>query len=77
VSSRAERALGQQRREIIDEAVSALAETNNAVRALEKKRPEDALAALERASGKLNIVLARDPKLALAPIDVDVTLYDV
>jgi hypothetical protein len=38
---------------------------------------EQALNALTRASGKLNIVLAREPALALAPIDVNMTLYNV
>jgi hypothetical protein len=77
VKSQAENAISQQRKKIIDEAVSALAETKNALRALDEKKTEEALAALERASGKLNIVLARDPKLALAPVDVDVTIYAV
>ena len=77
VKSQAENAISQQRKKIIDEAVSALAETKNALRALDEKKTEEALAALERASGKLNIVLARDPQLALAPIDIDVTTYAV
>jgi hypothetical protein len=77
MKSQAENAISQHRKKIIDEAVSALAETKNALRALDEKKTEEALAALERASGKLNIVLARDPTLALAPIDVYVTIYDV
>jgi hypothetical protein len=77
VKSQAEKAISQQRKKIIDEAVSALPETKNALRALDEKKTEEALAALERASGKLDIVLARDPKLALAPIDIDVTTYAV
>jgi hypothetical protein len=75
--SQAQAAINEQRKKIIDEAVSAIAETKNALRALDEKKTQDALAALERASGKLNVVLARDPNLALAPIDVDVTVYDV
>ena len=75
--SQAQAAINEQRKKIIDEAVSAIAETKNALRALDEKKTQEALAALERASGKLNIVLARDPQLALAPIDVDVTVYDV
>jgi hypothetical protein len=73
----AENAISQQRKKIIGEAVAALAETKSALRALDAKKTEEALAALERASGKLDIVLARDPRLALAPIDVGVTTYDV
>ena len=77
MKSQVENAISQQRKKIIGEAVSALAETKNALRALDEKKTEEALAALERASGKLNIVLAREPKLALAPIDIGVTTYAV
>jgi hypothetical protein len=68
--------MGQQRNTVIFEAASALAQTNIALRALDQNKPKEALAALERASGKLHIVLARDPKLALAPVDVNMTTYD-
>ena len=77
VMSRAEQQIDEQRNKIIDEAIAAFTETRNALQALEDNNPQAALAALERASGKLNIILARDPSLALAPIDVDVSLYDV
>ena len=36
-----------------------------------------ALEALERASGKLDLVVSRDPKLALAPVDVTVSVLDL
>jgi len=36
-----------------------------------------ALAALERAAGKLDVILARDRKLELAPAGVGVVTYDV
>jgi hypothetical protein len=77
MTPQAENAISQHRKKIIDEAVSALAETKNALRALDEKKTEEALGALERASGKLNIVFARDPKLALAPIDIGVTTHAV
>ena len=77
MKSQVENAISEQRKRIIGDAVSALAETKNALRALDEKKTEEALAALERASGKLNIVLAREPKLALAPIDIGVTTYAV
>jgi hypothetical protein len=70
-------AISRHRQEIIDEAVSAIAETNTALQALQQDKPDQALSALARASGKLNIVLAREPALALAPIDVNMTLYNV
>jgi hypothetical protein len=75
--SNAGKMMSRQRKTVIVEAVSALAQTENALRALDQNKPKEALAALERASGKLNIVLARDPELALAPIDASMTTYDV
>src|ERR1700704_5944647 len=75
--SQAEDAISQKRKQIIDEAVAAMTETKNALQALKDKKTQDALAALERATGKLNIVLARDPRLALAPVTVDVITHDI
>jgi hypothetical protein len=77
VKGQADREISQQRKKILDEAVSAIQETKKALKALEDKKSAEALKALERATGKLNILLARDPHLALAPIDVTVATYDV
>ena len=77
VRSQAEHEISQQRKKIMDEALPAIVETKNAIKALEKKKSQDALKALERATGKLNIMLARDPKLKLAPITVDVSTQDL
>lgn len=61
----------------IDEAVAALTETGNALKALEEGKNDEAVAALERAIGKLEVVLARYPELALAPVDVISTVVDI
>ncbi len=65
------------RKEIVSEAVSTLRETQDALQALDHGKNKEALAALERATGKLEIVLARDPKIALVPIDVKVETTNV
>jgi hypothetical protein len=65
------------RRELLQEAVSALQETNNALIAIDQNKRRDAIAALERATGKLEIVLARTPTLALAPVDVTASTHDL
>ncbi len=65
------------RENLLQDAVSALQETQNALAALDKKDGKAATDALERATGKLEIVLARNPHLALAPVDVSVVTYDV
>lgn len=61
----------------MQEAVEAIAETKKALKALEENKTKDALAALEIATGKLILILARDPDLALAPMDVNVASYDL
>lgn len=63
--------------DLLREAVDALRETQNALAAIDRSRPGDAIAALERGTGKLEIVLARTPDLALAPVDVAVETHDV
>mgnify|MGYP000424552642 FL=1 len=67
----------EKRKEILDEAKTALDETKNALKALDDGNNKDALIALEKATGKLEIILARDPSLALAPTGVDVVHYDI
>jgi len=68
---------GKQRGAIIKEAVAALAQTKNAIIALEKKDKQAALDALAMVTGKLDIIIARDPDMANAPIDVRVETYDL
>lgn len=65
------------RKEIVAEAVLSLRETQDALKALDEGKNKQALAALERATGKLEIVLARDPQVALVPIDVRVVTSDI
>lgn len=65
------------RQKILAEAGVALTETAKALKALDEDKPEDALASLETATGKLELILARDPGLALAPVDVEVVTYDL
>ena len=68
---------GKQRGTIIKEAVAALAQTKNAIIALEKKDKQAALDALAMVTGKLDIIIAREPDMANAPIDVRVETYDL
>ena len=77
VESKKQQETSKKRKQIIQEAVDAINQTNKALRALEDNKPKEALAALEEATGKLELILAREPDLALAPIDVDVTTYDL
>ncbi|ATQ77731.1 hypothetical protein CR152_26920 [Massilia violaceinigra] len=67
----------QKQRELMAEAQSAIAQTEKALKALDEKRNRDALAALASATGTLELLLARSPKLALAPIRTDVLTHDL
>ena len=60
----------ERRKQITAEAMAAIAETRNALMALDAGKKDDALVALERATGKLELILARDPSLTLAPTNV-------
>lgn len=59
------------------DASAAVAETQKAMSALEKNKKEDALKSLALATGKLELILARDPKLALAPVSLEVQTIDL
>ncbi len=72
-----ERRAGAKRARVMEEAIAALRETRNAIAALERKDAKAALAAIEKAIGKLEVILARDPRLALAPVDVASYTLDI
>ena len=65
------------RKTLMADATSAIQETQAALKHLDDGNIKEALAALERATGKLDVILARDPTLELAPAGVGVITYDV
>jgi tetratricopeptide (TPR) repeat protein len=67
----------EKRERIIAEATNAIAESRHALRALDEGDTDEAVQALETAVGKLELILARNPDLALAPVDVTLTTYDL
>jgi len=67
----------EKRKKITSDAVAAVNETKKALKLLDEKKIDEALAALERATGKLELILVRAPELALAPVDVVVNTYDL
>ena len=77
VQSEIERTEAERRASLSRDAQSALEETRNALTALDRGDKNAALAALERASGKLDLVVSRDPKLAFAPVDIMTTIFDL
>lgn len=77
VQSEIERLEAAKRASLLQDAVAALADTRIALAALDNGDKNAALSALERASGKLDLVLSRDPHLAFAPVDVTTTIFDL
>jgi hypothetical protein len=77
VDKRASETADEQRGKIIAAASAAIGATKKALQALESDDPETALRSLETATGKLELILARDPGLGLAPVDVTVTTHDL
>jgi hypothetical protein len=67
----------EKRKEILADASVAIDETRKALQALNEGNTEEALAALEMATGKLELILVRDPALSLAPVDVRVVTHDL
>ena len=67
----------QQGRQNVDQdAVAALQETQNAIKAISGNNSSEALAAIERATGKLNVLLARHPEKGLIPVSQEVIVID-
>ncbi|HHU0770509.1 TPA: heat resistance protein YfdX2 [Escherichia coli] len=65
------------RKQVLNEAVSALALTKSALAALDEKESARALATLAEVTGKLELIVAREPTLALAPVDVRTIVHDL
>jgi len=77
VKAKQHQAVEKSRATIIQEAVSAILQTQKAIKALEKKDKQAALDALAMVLGKLELIMAREPGLTLAPVDVHLETYDL
>jgi hypothetical protein len=58
------------------DAIAAVQQTNDAIKAIAANKKGDALAAIERATGKINVLVSRKPAAALVPVDVQVVVID-
>ena len=58
------------------DALAAINETQNAIMAISQNKKNDALAAIEAATGKIDILLARNAKAALIPVASEVEVID-
>src|SRR6202035_1385858 len=50
--------------------------SQNAIKAIAEGKNDQAIAAIERATGKINVLVARNPSTALIPVEVEVTVID-
>ena len=67
VQSEIEKMEAQKRASLLQDAQSAITETRVALAALDKGDKQTALSALEQATGKLDLVISRDPNWPLLP----------
>jgi hypothetical protein len=58
------------------DAMAAIEETQNALKAIDANKPDDARSAIERATGKISILTARKPATGLLPVDASVQVID-
>ena len=62
-------------RNLDQDAMAAISETQKAIDAIASNKSDQALAAIERATGKINF-LARNPATAIIPVSVNVDIID-
>jgi hypothetical protein len=77
VQAQVEKSEAEKRAQLLKDAQAAVDQTHNALDALDQGKKDEALADLEQVTGKLDLILARDPKLALAPVGVSTVITDV
>lgn len=77
VADEASKQIAEKRAALIEDAVRSIEESRTAVTALDEGDIEAALEALAVATGKLDIIVAREPELALAPISVSAVREDL
>lgn len=58
------------------DAIAAIDQTRKAINAIAAGRSQDALSDIENATGKINILLARNPATALIPVQAEVDVID-
>src|ERR1700680_1983995 len=72
-----QRQQAQQAEQTLDkEAMEAIDQTQKAIDAIAANKNSEALAAIEQATGKINVLLARNPATALIPVAAEVDVID-
>jgi hypothetical protein len=76
IESQRQQSENEARQTVDQEAIAAITQTEHAIESITQNKKEDSLAAIERATGKINILLARNPASALIPVNVEVVVID-
>jgi len=66
----------QAEKQLDQDAIAAIHETHNALKAIEENKIDEARSAIERATGKIDILLARNQAAALVPVRAEVVIID-
>lgn len=77
VNKEAINSIESEKSELVEEAVSSYESVSEALSAIELGDKKKANTALEKAVGKLEILLARDPNLAFVPVDASIKTVDL
>ena len=77
IEERRQQAQQEAEKTLDKEAIAAITETQAAVKAIADNKPRDAMAAIERANGKITTLLARYPAAALIPVSAEVNVVDL
>jgi hypothetical protein len=76
VEKQRKQAEDEARKSLDQDAKTAIEQTRNAVEALSKNKIDEALSDIEQATGKINMLLARNPNTELIPVDLAVEVID-
>jgi hypothetical protein len=76
VEKERKKAEDEEGRNLDQDAMAAISETQKALDAIASNKSDQALAAIERATGKINVLLARNPATAIIPVSVNVDIID-
>jgi hypothetical protein len=63
-------------RNLDQDAMAAISETQKAIDAISSNKSDQAMSAIEGATGKINVLLARNPATAVIPVGVNVQVID-
>lgn len=76
VEEQQRRAQAEAEKTIDKEAVAAIEDARKAVDAIAANKNDEALAAIQRATGKINLLVTHNPAVAVIPANVEVAVFD-